>query len=174
MFAAIGPGRYRATSAATSSKLDGASDRMSARIGPPSSWNTPIESPRQSMASVSASSSGTASMSSSTPRVVADDLERVGDHVEVAQAEEVHLQQAEVLDAVHLVLRDDRRVLDVLPALGLALDRQVGGERLLGDHDRGGVDAVLAAQPLEALGHVDDLAASGSSSHICRRSAAIL
>ena len=40
--------------------------------------------------------------------------------------------------------------------LRLALHRQVLGERLAGDHDRGGVDAVLAAQALEALGDVDD------------------
>ena len=37
-------------------------------------------------------------------------LDGVGDDVEVAQAQEVHLQQAELLDAVHLVLGDDRRV----------------------------------------------------------------
>ena len=37
----------------------------------------------------------------------------VGDDVEVAQAEEVHLQQAEFLDAVHLELGDDRRVLGI-------------------------------------------------------------
>ena len=84
-----------------------------------------------------------------------DDRQRVGDHVEVAQAQEVHLQQAQVLDAVHLVLGDDGGGLGVLARLGLALDGQVVGERLLGDHDRGGVDAVLAAQALEAPGHVD-------------------
>ena len=69
--------------------------------------------------------------------------------VEVAQAEEVHLQEPEVLDAVHLVLRDDRRVFERRARLGLALDRQVLGERLARDDDRGGVDAVLAAQPFE-------------------------
>ena len=79
-----------------------------------------------------------------------DEVERDLHHVEVAQAEEVHLQQAEVFDAVHLVLRDHRRVLDRRAGLGLALDRQVLGERLAGDHDRGRVDAVLAAQALEA------------------------
>ena len=41
----------------------------------------------------------------------------VGDDVEVAQAEEVHLQQAEFLDAVHLELGDDRRVGRVLARL---------------------------------------------------------
>ena len=55
-------------------------------------------------------------------------LDGVGDDVEVAQAQEVHLQQAEVLDAVHLVLGDHRGVGGVLTGLGLALDRRVGGD----------------------------------------------
>ncbi len=80
-----------------------------------------------------------------------DQVERDLDDVEVAQAEEVHLQQPEVLDPVHLVLGDDRRVLDGAARLRLALDREVLRERLPGDDHRGGVDAVLAAQPLEAL-----------------------
>ena len=83
-----------------------------------------------------------------------DQLDAVGDDVEVAQAQEVHLQQAQVLDPVHLVLGDDGRVLDGLARLGLALDGQVVGEGVFGDHHRGGVDAVLAAQPLQALGHL--------------------
>ena len=49
----------------------------------------------------------------------ADHRTRVGDDVEVAQAEEVHLQQAERLDAVHLVLRDDRCVVGSWPDSGL-------------------------------------------------------
>ena len=95
-------------------------------------------------------------MSGRVPGGALDEVERDLHDVEVAQAEEVHLQQAEVFDAVHLVLRDHRRVLDRAAGLGLALDRQVLGERLAGDHDRGGVDAVLAAQPFEAAGDVDD------------------
>ena len=98
-----------------------------------------------------------ASMSKSGRLAGAHHLHGVGDDVEVAQAEEVHLQQAELLDAVHLVLRDDRRRLGVLAGLRLALHRQVLGERLLGDDDGGGVDAVGALQALEALGDVDDL-----------------
>ena len=42
------------------------------------------------------------------------------------------------------------RLGEVAAGLGLALDRQVLGERLAGDDDRGGVDAVLAPQALEA------------------------
>ena len=41
------------------------------------------------------------------------------------------------------------------PGFRLALDREVLGERLAGDHDRGRVDAVLAAQPFEPPRHVD-------------------
>ena len=40
--------------------------------------------------------------------------------------------------------------------LGLALDRQVLGERLARDHDRSRMDAVLAAQAFEAARDVDD------------------
>ena len=40
---------------------------MRARIGPPSSWNTPIESPRESIAKTSGSSSGRSSRSGRTP-----------------------------------------------------------------------------------------------------------
>ena len=50
-------------SAATSSKLLGAIDRMRARIGGDSSWNTPIESPRLSRSNTRWSSSATVSMS---------------------------------------------------------------------------------------------------------------
>ena len=127
----------------------------------PSSWNTPIESPpAQQREREGVVEGDPVDVELGTARVP-DDLERVADDVEVAQAEEVHLEEAEVLDAVHLVLRDDRGVLGVLAALRLALDREVVGEGLLGDHHRGGVDAVLAAQALEALGHLDHLGGVG-------------
>ena len=87
-------------------------------------------------------------MSGRLPGGPLHEIERDLEHVEVAQAEEVHLEQPEVFDAVHLVLRDDRGVLD-LAAVGLALDGQVLGERLARDDDGRGVDAVLAAQALE-------------------------
>ena len=87
-------------------------------------------------------------------RRVLDQVERDLQDVEVAQPEEVDLEQPEIGDAVHLVLGDDRRVLD-LAAVGLALDREVLGERLGGDDDRGRVDAVLAPQALEPTGDVE-------------------
>ena len=134
----------------------GASERSSARIGPPSSWNTPTVSPRRSISNVWDVVERHAVDVGPRPGALLDELERDLEDVEVAQAEEVHLEEAEVFDPVHLVLRDDRGVLDVAAGLGLALDRQVLGERLARDDDGGGVDAVLAAQPLEPAGDVDD------------------
>ncbi len=45
---AIGPGRYSAMTAAMSPNLSTRIERSSARIGLPSSWNTPRVSPRAS------------------------------------------------------------------------------------------------------------------------------
>ena len=100
-------------------------------------------------------------MSGRSPVVRLYQVERALDHREVPQAEEVHLEQPEVLDPVHFVLGDDRRVLGVAPGVGLALDRQVVGQRVAGDDHGRGVDPVLAPQPLEAQRDVDDLLGVG-------------
>ena len=84
-----------------------------------SNWKTPIESPRASISYVLRSSSGIFAMSS--PR--RSSVDRLVDHVEVAEAEEVHLQQAERLDVPHPELRDR------LLALALALQRHDVGQR---------------------------------------------
>ena len=88
-----------------------------------------------------------------------DDGQRVLDHVEVAQAQEVHLEQADLLDRLHRVLGDgavDLRA--VLPHAGVGeLERDDVGQRAVGDHDGGGVDRGVADDPLEAAGDVDDL-----------------
>ena len=90
-----------------------------------------------------------------------DEVQGALDDRQVAQAQEVHLEQAEVLDAVHFVLGDDRGVLGTAARLGLALDRQVIGERIAGDHHRRGVNAVLAPQSLQAPGDLDHLGRVG-------------
>ena len=113
-------------------------------------------SPDRRSSKVLASSSGTGIDVDAHPDRPLDDLERHLHHVEVAQAEEVHLQQPELADAVHLVLRDDRRFLDRGARFGLALDREVVGDRVARDDDGRRVDAVLAAQPFEAACHLDD------------------
>ena len=91
-----------------------------------------------------------------------DDVQRVLDDVEVAQAEEVHLQQAELLDRLHRELRDELVVaLPVAVAVARArvgeLERDDVRERLARDHDRRGVDRGVADDPLEAARDVDDL-----------------
>ncbi len=113
----------------------------------PSNWNTPIASPRASIAV--------------RQRVVERDrgdvgdtgeLARLVDHVEVAQAEEVDLEQADRLDHGAGELRHD------LLVGALPLERDEVHERLGADDDGGGVDAVLPRQPFERLREVDDLA----------------
>ncbi len=83
--------------------------------------------------------------------IAADQLDGLVDHVEVAQAEEVHLQQAERLDVLHRDLRHD------LLVGALLLQRHDLDQRLGADHDGGGVDRVGPGQALERLGEVDDL-----------------
>ena len=81
--------------------------------------------------------------------------QRVLDHRQVAQTEEVHLEQPELLDAVHVELRDDP--LRVVAGVLRELQREVPHERRVADHDAGGVHRILAAQTLERAGRVDDL-----------------
>ena len=70
---------------------------------------------------------------------------------EVAQPEEVHLDQAERLAARVVELGDDLAVLQA------AHDRDDVDERLAAHDDAGGVHAPLALEALEALGGLDDL-----------------
>ena len=82
---------------------------------------------------------------------VAHESFRGGDHVEVAQAEEVHLQQAERLDVAAGELRYD------LLVGALLLQWDDVHQRLGADHDAGGVDGVRPRQPFERLCEIDDL-----------------
>ncbi|CAB4853347.1 unannotated protein [freshwater metagenome] len=81
---------------------------------------------------------------------------RVGDDVEVAQPQEVHLQQTEFLDAMHLVLGDDRGVFGLAAGFRLPLNGQVVGERLFGDHHCCGVNPVASLETFEPTGHLHD------------------
>ena len=88
-----------------------------------------------------------------------DDVQRVLDHVEVAQPEEVHLEDADLADRVHRELGHGAEL--ALPALVHPrvgeLQRHDVGQRAVGDHHRGGVDRGVAHDPLEALGDLHDL-----------------
>jgi len=64
------------------------------------------------------------------PRALFDEVERRLNDVEVAQAEEVDLQQAELGHVVHAELRDHFGV-------ALLLQRDVVGERPVGDDHAG-------------------------------------
>ena len=84
-------------------------------------------------------------------RLGPDDLDGAVDDVQVAQAQKVHLEQAQLLHVGHGHLGDH---------LGVALlhEGQMVGERPLGDDHSGGMDGVLADEALQWPGHVDHFA----------------
>ena len=86
------------------------------------------------------------------PAGLLDQLDRAVDHVQVAQPQEVHLQQAQRLDIAHRELRHD------LGLGALLLQRQVLGQRPVADHDGGGMDRVVAHDTLQRPRHVHDRA----------------
>ena len=83
--------------------------------------------------------------------LLVDQLHRGLDHGQRLEAEEVELDQAGLLDLLHRELGDDLVVL-------AAEARHVLPQRLLGDHDAGGVHAGVAVEPLERRGEVEQLA----------------
>src|SRR5450631_1715065 len=74
---------------------------------------------------------------------------------QIAQTEEVHFEEAELFNGRGFVLGDDGRVLDGRVGTGLSLHRHVIEHGTLGNHDGGGVNAVLSALIDESLGDVD-------------------
>ena len=81
----------------------------------------------------------------------------VGDDIEVSQPEEVHLEKAKFLNAVHFILSDDRSEIGIGSSLGLPLNWQILGKRFLGNHHRCCVNAVLATKSFEPTRNIDDL-----------------
>ncbi len=130
-----------------------------------SSWKTPTESPRASISYVFASSSGIDCMSTSISRERLMIATASSITSRLRRPEEVHLEEADLLDRAHRVLRDDL-VLALGPAAFAVLSGRAAVlgelqgndlvERAVGDHDRGGVDRVVADHSLEALRDVDD------------------
>ena len=78
-------------------------------------------------------------------------------HGEVAQTEEVHLQQAERLAGTHVQLGDDRAVL-------LAADNRNDVQQRVTGQDHAGRVHPLPLQPLQPASGVDHAAASASDS----------
>ena len=71
-----------------------------------------------------------------------DHFAGVADDGQSFQPEKIHLQQAEVADGIHRVLRDER-------AAFVLLERQQIHERLVADDDAGGVNAGVARDVFE-------------------------
>ena len=117
-----------------------------------SSWNTPVVSPEARSSNVFGSSSGMLSRSTATPRCSLDQVHGLAQDREVGQAQEVELEQAQRLDAVHLVLGHER------VGVGRLLERHQLGQRLARDHDAGRVGGRVAGDALELLREPDQLA----------------
>ena len=88
-----------------------------------------------------------------------DQRDRVGEHGERPKAEEIHLEQAELLDRSHRVAGDQLR------PLGVLVERDVFLEGLVGDHHRGGVHRRVARAALERAGDLPQLAHVGLAAH---------
>ena len=122
---------------------------------PLSNWNTPLVSPRHKQGE------GSLVVQRETVRIdlLARGLLDQGHHFredrQVAQAEEVHLQEAGPLHVAHGPLGDDFFL--VLHAL----QGHVVGQRAIGDHHRRGVRAHVAGQALDLHGQVEQFADFG-------------
>ena len=112
-----------------------------------SSWKTPNVLASVRSWYVRASSSGSWSPSRAIPCASLDELHGIGDHREGLQAEEVHLEQPELFDGPHGEPGDQ------LGPLGILVQGHALHERLVGDHDRGGVNGGVARAALQRLGH---------------------
>ena len=107
MLAAIGPGRYRATRAPMSSKQVGGQGAHEGAHGTALQLEDPDGvAPAQHLEGLVVVEGDVVDVEPGAGGDL-DEVERPLDDDEVAQAQEVHLQQAEVLHPVHLVLGDD-------------------------------------------------------------------
>ena len=79
-----------------------------------------------------------------------DELHGIGENRERGQAEEIHLQQAEALESLHVVLRGD------FFAIGF-VERQQFGERLRRDDHAGGVRGGVSREAFQALGYFEKI-----------------
>ena len=147
-----GPGRYRALVAMMSRKWSGFIFCSRSRMPPLSNWKMPLVSPRHSSANVSASSSGNLYGSIRSPVGLLDDVDRLGEHRQVAQAEEIHLQQAGPLDVPHRPLGDD------FVLVLHAAQRHVFRQRAIGNHHRRGVRANVAGQAFDLARQIQQFA----------------
>ncbi len=150
------------------------------RMPSDSSWKTPTESPRASISKVFASSSGIDSMSTSTPRErrMISTASSITSRLR-SPRKSIFSSPISSIGPIEywVTILYWRSGLPFAPLLGRGaavlgeLQRDDLVERPVGDHHRGGVDRVVADDPLEALGDVDDpLRRRASASTALRRS----
>ncbi len=85
------------------------------------------------------------------PARLLDEAEGVGDHGQGLEPEEVHLEQAQLLDRPHRVAGDQLR------PLGVLVERHPIHQGLVRDDHRGGVHRGVAGAALERAGHCPHL-----------------
>ena len=121
--------------------------------------------PRPAARTSSRRRAGSARGRSRSPRCGLDEVDRLAQDRQVREAQEVELEQAQRLDAVHLVLGHQR------VGVGRLLERHQLGQRLAADDHAGGVGRGVAGDALELLGELDAARSTGgSASTISRRS----
>ena len=78
---------------------------------------------------------------------MADHFHRIADHRQRAQAQQVHLQKTDLFDAIFVKLGGDE-------AIRRVLDRHLAIQRILRNHQAGGMRGGVARQPLQRHGQV--------------------
>ncbi len=84
-----------------------------------------------------------------------DDLDRFAENGQIPEPEKIHFQKASRLDISHRPLGDD------VGLAGDAAERDVFRQRLVGDHNGGGMRPHIAGQPFDFLSEVEHLADVG-------------
>ena len=152
----IGPGRKSEMAATMCSNLVGCMSINMRRIPAPSTWNTPATSPRASSSNACGSSIGNVFQVELDAVILLDEVARAAHDGQRAQAEKVHLEQADGLARVHLELRDDAQA-GFVRAFGGAVQRRVLDQRPIGDDDARRVRAGVACHALQLLRRVEQL-----------------
>ena len=117
-----------------------------------SSWNTPVVSPeREQLERLRVVERDAVDVDALDAPLLVDEVHRLAQDGQVGQAQEVELEQAERLDAVHLVLGHER------VRVGRLLERHQLRERLAADDHARRVGGGVARDALHLLGELDQL-----------------
>ena len=114
------------------------------KLGHPadSIWKMPIVSPRL-RARKSPRHPAESVLSEKSGHALPDQRHRVLDHCQRFQAQEIHLEQAEIVQRPHRILADD------FVSFGVAAERHVFGQIAIADDDAGRVHAGVARKSFQ-------------------------